>query len=50
MSELVALLAMDALKLVECSLEDKLTAVADEHLEQEVVEVVVMLSMMSPCL
>ena len=31
-----------------CNLEDKLTPMADEHLEHEVVEAVVMLSMMFP--
>ena len=46
----MVLLEMDALKLVECSLVDKLTAVADEHPEHEVVEAVVMLSMMFACL
>ena len=36
----------DALWLVECSLEDMLIPVADEHLWLMVVAVVVMLSMM----
>ena len=46
MLQVVSLQAKDALRLVECSLVDRLSPVADEHLWLMVVDVVKMLSMM----